>query len=168
MSVGERRRPPPLHRPACPVLTALHSVVNHCGLHSPISHCCTTGGLSRCAHSPAWTAMKSLPAFWTQTMSRRCVPLPHGTLHLVDKRGNESARSDENNHQTQQTHTAATWDQGLLYHVVVGTHGPPLQAFISAGLSPTQSPPPPPSLTPPRVRHTTSLFCTPGPHWAEH
>lgn len=48
------------------------------------------------------------------------------------------------------------------------THGPPLQAFISAGFSPTQSPPPPPSLTPPRVRHTTSLFCTPGPHCAEH
>lgn len=52
--------------------------------------------------------------------------------------------------------------------MVVGTQGPPLQAFISAGLSPTQSPPPPPSLTPPRVRHTTSLFCTPGPHCAEH
>lgn len=52
--------------------------------------------------------------------------------------------------------------------MVVGTQGPPLQAFISAGFSPTQSPPPPPSLTPPRVRHTTSLFCTPGPHCAEH
>lgn len=58
--------------------------------------------------------------------------------------------------------------QGLLYQMVVGTQGPPLQAFISAGLSPTQSPAPPPSLTPPRVRHTTSLFCTPGPHGAEH
>lgn len=52
--------------------------------------------------------------------------------------------------------------------MVVGTQGPPLQAFISAGLSPTQSPPPPPSLTPPLVRHTTSLLCTPGPHCAEH
>lgn len=58
--------------------------------------------------------------------------------------------------------------QGLLYHIVVGTQGPPLQAFISAGFSPTQSPPPPPSLTPPWVRHTTSLLCTPGPHCAEH
>lgn len=57
---------------------------------------------------------------------------------------------------------------GLLYHMAVGTQGPPLQAFISAGLSPTHSPPPLPSLTPPRVRHTTSLLCTPGPHWAEH
>ncbi|TNN80972.1 hypothetical protein EYF80_008628 [Liparis tanakae] len=57
---------------------------------------------------------------------------------------------------------------GLLYHMVVVTQGPPLQAFISAGLSPTQSPPPPPSRTAPRVRHTTSLFCTPGPHSAEH
>lgn len=58
--------------------------------------------------------------------------------------------------------------QGLLYHMLVGTQGPPLQAFISAGFSPTQSPPPPPSLIPPWVRHTTSLLCTPGPHCAEH
>lgn len=57
---------------------------------------------------------------------------------------------------------------GLLYHIAIGTQGPPLQAFISAGFSPTQSPPPSPSVTPPRVRHTTSLFCTPGPHCAEH
>lgn len=58
--------------------------------------------------------------------------------------------------------------QGLLYHIAIGTQGPPLQAFISAGFSPTQSPAPLPSLTPPRVRHTTSLLCTPGPHCAEH
>lgn len=65
-------------------------------------------------------------------------------------------------------HQLPTCVQGLLYHMVIGTQGPPLQAFNSAGLSPTQSPPPSPSLTPPRVRHTTSLFCTPGPHCAEH
>lgn len=52
--------------------------------------------------------------------------------------------------------------------MVVGTQGPLLQAFISAGFSPTHSPPPLPSLTPPRVRHSTSLFCTPGPHCVEH
>lgn len=64
-----------------PALTALHSVVNHCGLHSPISHCCTGAGLSRCAHSLACTTVKLLPALLTQMMSRRCVPFPQATLH---------------------------------------------------------------------------------------
>lgn len=58
--------------------------------------------------------------------------------------------------------------QGLLYHIVTGTQGPLLQAFMSAGFSAMHSPPPPPSFTPPRVRQTTSLLCTPGPHCAEH
>lgn len=48
----------------CPQpLTALHSVVNHCGRHSSISHACTTAGLSRCAHSLAGATLKSLPRF---------------------------------------------------------------------------------------------------------
>lgn len=66
-------------------LTALHSVVNHCGRHSPISHCWTAEGLSRWAHSLAGTTVKSFPIFWTQMMSRRCVPFPHGTLHWNNK-----------------------------------------------------------------------------------
>lgn len=117
---------------------ALHSVVNHCGRHSPMSHSCTGAGLSRSEHAEESTTLKSLPVFWTQMMSRRCVPLPHLTLHCV---------------------------QGLVYHMVTAAQGPPLQAFISAGLSATQlSSPPSPSFTSPRVKHTTSLFCTPGPH----
>lgn len=52
-------------------LTALHSVVNHCGSHSPISHSWTAAGLSRCAHSVAGTTVKSFPVFWTHMMSRR-------------------------------------------------------------------------------------------------
>lgn len=66
-------------------LTALHSVVNHCGWHSPISHSWTAEGLSRWAHSLAGMTEKSFPIFWTQMMSRRWVPLPHGTLHWNNK-----------------------------------------------------------------------------------
>lgn len=67
------------------LLTALHSVVNHCGSHSPTSHSWTVAGLSRCAHSLAGATVKSFPVFWTQMMSRRWVPFPHGTLHWKKK-----------------------------------------------------------------------------------
>lgn len=66
-------------------LTALHSVVNHCGWHSPISHSWTAAGLSRWEHSLAGVTIKSFPIFWTQMMSRRWVPLPHRTLHWKKK-----------------------------------------------------------------------------------
>lgn len=65
-------------------LTALHSVVNHCGWHSPISHSWTAAGLSICAHSLAGATLKSFPLFLTQIMSRLWVPFPHGTLHWKD------------------------------------------------------------------------------------
>lgn len=44
-------------------LTALHSVVNHCGRHTSISHACTAAGLSRCAHSLVGATLKSVPLF---------------------------------------------------------------------------------------------------------
>ena len=68
-----------------PVLTALHSVVNHWGLHAPISHCCTPTGFCS-AHWAAGATVKSLPVFWTQMMSLRWVPFPHATLHWDQKK----------------------------------------------------------------------------------
>lgn len=44
-------------------LTALHSVVNHCGSHGSTSHVWMGDGFSRCAHPLAGVTLKSLPSF---------------------------------------------------------------------------------------------------------
>lgn len=135
-------------------LTLLH--------HRRFVHMCTLAGFHN-----GETASCLLDANEVSTL--RSVPTWNVALNKQIMKKKKSVQSNQSIQSIHQKPRAHTCDQGLLYHAAVGTHGPPLQAFISAGLSATQSPPPPPpSLTPPRARHTTSLFCTPGPHCAEH